>query len=74
MSRGRQCYGGRVQAWLHTRFTRARRGLRQRLTRVARRIYLALALASPLLFALPGAPKDGPFMLAALAFVSFIAL
>ena len=63
-----------MQAWLHTRFTRARRGLRQRLARVARRTYLALSLASLLLIAVPGAPADAPFALGALAFVSFFAL
>lgn len=41
---------------------------------MARRAYLALSLAALLLFAVPGAPKDGPYMLAALAVVSFFAL
>lgn len=58
---------------VQTRFTRARKGLRRRISRVGRRMYLALSLASLLLFAVPAASSEGPLVLGTLAFVAFIA-
>lgn len=63
-----------MHAVLQTRFTRARLGLRRTLSRIGRRAYLALALASTLMFAVPAWNPDGPLVAGTLALAVFLVL
>jgi len=71
---GTRCYRGVVHAVLQTRFTRARSGLRRTLSRIGRRAYLTLALASTLILAVPVWTAEIPLGIGALAFLAFFGM